>query len=145
MIVASRFNQIITDRLIAGARACLIAHGVSEDAVDVFSVPGAWELPWAARLAADTGRYDAVVAVGCVIRGDTAHFEYVAGPAAEGLARVALDANIPVTFGVLTTETAEQAWDRAGGSLGNKGWEAAEAALELVDLRHRVSGRREDA
>lgn len=144
MIVASRFNQTVTDRLVAGARACLIAHGVREADVDVVSVPGAWELPWAARLAADTKRYDAIVAIGCVIRGETAHFEYVAGPAAEGLARVALDANIPVSFGVLTTETEDQAYARAGGALGNKGWEAAEAALELVDLRKRVRGRRED-
>ena len=144
MIVASRFNQIVTDRLVAGARACLIAHGVREDDVDVVSVPGAWELPWAARLAADSERYDAIIAIGCVIRGETAHFEYVAGPAAEGLARVSLDANIPVAFGVLTTETEDQAYARAGGPLGNKGWEAAEAALELVDLRKRMRGRRED-
>jgi 6,7-dimethyl-8-ribityllumazine synthase len=144
VIVASRFNQIVTDRLVAGARACLIAHGVREDDVDVVSVPGAWELPWAARLAADSERYDAIIAIGCVIRGETAHFEYVAGPAAEGLARVSLDANIPVAFGVLTTETEDQAYARAGGPLGNKGWEAAEAALELVDLRKRMRGRRED-
>jgi len=145
VIVASRFNQTVTDRLVAGARACLSAHGVRADDVDVVSVPGAWELPWAARLAADSGRYDAIIAIGCVIRGETAHFEYVAGPAAQGLARVALDANIPVTFGVLTTETDDQAYARAGGALGNKGWEAAEAALELVDLRKRMRGRRENA
>lgn len=137
-IVASRFNLPITDRLVAGAKACLLAHGVAEGDIALVTVPGAWELPWTAREVAATGRYDAIVAIGCVIRGDTAHFEYVAGPAADGLARVALDSGIPVTFGVLTTETPEQAYDRAGGALGNKGWEAAEVALELIDLRHRL-------
>ncbi len=143
-IVASRFNEPITDRLVTGARSCLAAHGVEADAVDVISVPGAWELPWAARLAAASGRYQAIIAVGCVIRGETAHFEYVAGPAADGLARVALDCDVPVTFGVLTTETPEQAWARAGGPLGNKGWDAAEAALELIDLRDRLAERNEN-
>lgn len=144
-VVASRFNQSITDRLVAGARACLIAHGVDEHDIDVISVPGAFELPWTARAAARRGTYDAIVAVGCVIRGETAHFDYVAGPAADGLARVALDADVPVAFGVLTTETPEQAYARAGGSLGNKGWEAAEVALELVGLRARLETAGEDA
>lgn len=143
-IVASRFNQAITDRLVAGAHACLVAHGVAETDIVTVSVPGAWELPWSARRLADTGRFDAIVAIGCVIRGETAHFEYVAGPAADGLARVALDTGIPVGFGVLTTETPEQAYARAGGTLGNKGWEAAEVALELIDLGARLRGVHED-
>lgn len=144
-IVASRFNQSITDRLVAGARACFAAHGVEEEDIAVVSVPGAWELPWAARRVAATGRFEAIVAIGCVIRGDTAHFEYVAGPAADGLSRVALDMDLPVAFGVLTTETPEQAWERAGGALGNKGWEAAEVALELADLGRRLETFREES
>lgn len=142
-ILASRFNQPITDRLVSGARACLTARGVAEEAIDTISVPGAWELPWAARRLAATGRYDGIVAIGCVIRGETAHFEYVAGPAADGLARVAAEAGIPVGFGVLTTETPEQAWERAGGRHGNKGWEAAEVVLELIDLDDRLRGGHE--
>jgi 6,7-dimethyl-8-ribityllumazine synthase len=137
-IVASRFNELVTERLIAGAQHCLLHHGVAEHDVDVVSVPGAWELPAAAAYAARTGRYAGIVAVGCVIRGETAHFDYVAGPAADGLARVALESGVPVAFAVLTTETPEQALDRAGGRHGNKGWDAAEAALELADLRDRL-------
>lgn len=137
-IIASRFNETITDRLIAGAHACLLAHGVAEDDIEQISVPGAFELPLAARLAADTGRFDAIVALGCVIRGETAHFDFVAGPASDGLARVSLDSGLPVGFGLLTTETPEQAYARAGGALGNKGWEAAEVALELADLAQRL-------
>jgi 6,7-dimethyl-8-ribityllumazine synthase len=139
-IIASRFNETITDRLVAGAQACLLAHGVAEDAIEQISVPGAFELPLAARLAADTGRFDAIVALGCVIRGETAHFDFVAGPASDGLARVSLDSGVPIGFGLLTTETPEQAYARAGGALGNKGWEAAEVALELADLAQRLRG-----
>jgi 6,7-dimethyl-8-ribityllumazine synthase len=143
-IVASRFNQTITDRLVAGAKACLAAHGVAEENILCVSVPGAWELPWSARRIADTRRFDAIVAIGCVIRGETAHFDYVAGPASDGLARVALDTGVPVAFAVLTTETPEQAYARAGGALGNKGWEAAEVALELIDLASRLREMHED-
>lgn len=143
-IVASRFNQSITDRLVTGAKACLLAHGVAEDDILSISVPGAWELPWTARRVAHTGRFDAIVAIGCVIRGETAHFDYVAGPTSDGLARVALDTGVPVAFAVLTTETPEQAYARAGGALGNKGWEAAEVALELVDLGNRLHEDNED-
>ena len=140
-IVASRFNELITERLLAGALACLEHHGVTADDVDVISVPGAWELPIAAKLAADTGRYDAIIALGCVIRGDTPHFDYVAGPAAEGLARVSLSAGLPVAFGVLTTEDTAQALARAGGREGNKGWDAALTALEMADLAARMEGQ----
>lgn len=133
-IVASRYHEVVTERLVEGARSCLRQHGAAEDAVDVVWVPGAWELPGVARRVANTGRYHAIVAVGCVIRGETPHFDYVAGHAADGLARLALEWDGPVTFGVLTTDTPEQAMERAGGKVGNKGWEAALAALELVGL-----------
>lgn len=133
-IVASRYHEVVTERLVDGARSCLVQHGAAEDAVDVVWVPGAWELPGVARRVAGTGRYDAIVAVGCVIRGETPHFEYVAGHAARGLGRLALESDAPLTFGVLTTDTPEQAMERAGGKVGNKGWEAALAALELVGL-----------
>ncbi|MEJ2186322.1 MAG: 6,7-dimethyl-8-ribityllumazine synthase [Gemmatimonadota bacterium] len=133
-IVASRYHEVVTERLVEGARSCLLQHGAAVDAVDVVWVPGAWELPGVARRVANTGRYDAIVAVGCVIRGETPHFEYVAGHAADGLGRLALEWDGPVTFGVLTTDTPEQAVERAGGKVGNKGWEAALAALELGGL-----------
>lgn len=144
-IVVSRFNENVTGRLVAGARACLAAHGVAEEAVDVIDVPGAWELPLAARLAADRGGYDAIIALGCVVQGETRHFDYVAGPAAAGLARVAEDSRIPVALGLLTTEHMDQALARAGGRHGNKGWEAAQAALELADLARQLKGDDESA
>ncbi len=137
-IIVSRFNDGVTSRLVAGARACLEEHGVPESAIDVLSVPGAWELPIAAGMLARRRRHAAIIALGCVIRGETPHFDYVAGPAAEGLARVGLETGIPVTFGVLTTEDSAQAMPRAGGPHGNKGWDAALAALELADLGARL-------
>jgi 6,7-dimethyl-8-ribityllumazine synthase len=140
-VVRSRFNELVTERLLAGALACLREHGVSEGDVDVISVPGAWELPYAASLAAKQGRYSAIVAIGCVIRGDTPHFDYVAGPTADGLARVALDADIPIALGLLTTNTADQALERAGGREGNKGWDAALSALEMAGLRATLDGK----
>jgi len=133
-IVVSRFNELVTERLVAGARACLVQHGVREDDVDVFWVPGAWELPPVAKRAAESGRYDGIVALGCVIRGETPHFDYVAGEASKGLASVALSSRVPVAFGVLTTDTPDQALARAGGKAGNKGWDAAMSALEMSDL-----------
>lgn len=132
-IVISRFNANVTDRLLAGARACFEENGARDGDVDIFSVPGAWELPVAALHAARSG-YDGVVAIGCVIRGDTPHFDYVAGGAAQGLSDVSVQTGVPVVFGVLTTENLEQALDRAGGKAGNKGWEAALTALEMADL-----------
>jgi 6,7-dimethyl-8-ribityllumazine synthase len=136
-VVVSRFNDEVTERLLAGAQACLKEHGASSDDVDIFSVPGAWELPVVALHAANAG-YAAVIALGCVIRGDTPHFEYVAGGAAEGLARVGVETGVPVVFGVLTTDDLEQALARAGGRAGNKGWDAAETALEMADLLDRM-------
>ena len=143
-IVSSRFNELITERLVRGAQACLREHGVAAGDVVVHHVPGAWELPLAAQWLARQG-FDGVIAIGCVIRGDTPHFEYVAGAAAEGLARVSLDESVPVAFGVLTVETEEQAMARAGGREGNKGWEAALAVLEMAALGGQLGEHGEDA
>jgi 6,7-dimethyl-8-ribityllumazine synthase len=129
-VLVSRYNEIVTRRLLEGARAALVADGISESHIDVHWVPGAFELPAAAAVAAGTGRYIAIVALGCVIRGATPHFEYVAGEAARGLGAVARTSQIAVGFGVLTTEDQAQALARAGGDAGNKGAEAAHAALE---------------
>lgn len=129
-VLVSRFNEVVTRRLLDGARQALIAEGIPETRIDVHWVPGAFELPAAAAVAAATKRYHAIVALGCVIRGETPHFEYVAGEAAHGLGAVARTAQIAVGFGVLTTEDQAQALARAGGDAGNKGAEAARAALE---------------
>ena len=138
-LVTSRFNAEITDALEKGARSCLVAHGASDDDVVTFHVPGAFEIPAAARAVLDAGRVDGVVALGCVIRGETPHFDYVCGAVTDGLARLAFEANRPVAFGVLTVDTAEQAHERAGGARGNKGWEAALAALEMAALLDRIA------
>jgi 6,7-dimethyl-8-ribityllumazine synthase len=132
-IIASRFNDTIVQRLVEGAASCLTRHGVAEDAIDLYWVPGAWEIPLVARKLAEKGEVDAIVALGLVVRGQTAHFEYVAGESA-AVGRVSLDTGVPIAFGVLTTETWEQATDRAGGKMGNKGWDAAQAALETANL-----------
>jgi 6,7-dimethyl-8-ribityllumazine synthase len=132
-VIVSRFNEEVTTRLLEGARDALRRHHLRDSHVDVVWVPGAFELPVAAEAAAASERYDVIVALGCVIRGETAHFEYVAGEAARGLGNVALAHRIAVGFGVLTTETLEQALARAGGPAGNKGAEAAEAALQTAD------------
>lgn len=137
-IVSSRFNAAVTDRLVAGARACLIEHGARVADVEIFSVPGAWELPLAAKHLAAHG-YDAIVAIGCVIRGDTPHFEYVAGAATDGLNRVQLESGIPIGFGLLTVEDDDQAFARAGGREGNKGWESALAALEMAHFPRKLN------
>jgi len=138
-VVVSRYNELVTKRLLEGAERCLREHHVPEDAVDVIWVPGAFELPVAAETAAASGRYAAIVALGCVIRGETPHFEYVAGEAARGLGNVALAHRLPVGFGVLTTESLEQAMARAGGEAGNKGYEAAEAALTTASVLAQVT------
>jgi 6,7-dimethyl-8-ribityllumazine synthase len=133
-VVAARFNEVVTGKLVDGALACLRAHGIAEDDLVVVWVPGAFELPVVARRLAGPGGYDAVICLGAVIRGETAHFEHVAGQAAEGIRRVAEGTGVPTIFGVLTTETFEQATDRAGGKHGNKGWEAAMAAIETASV-----------
>ena len=133
-VLVSRYNEIVTSRLLDGARQCLREKGVTDAQVDVVWVPGAFELPVAAETAAASGRYAALVALGCVIRGETPHFEYVAGEATRGLGNVALAHELPVGFGVLTTDTLDQAMARAGGAAGNKGYEAAAAALTTADV-----------
>jgi 6,7-dimethyl-8-ribityllumazine synthase len=133
-ILVSRYNEVVTARLLEGALAGCAEAGMSRDAIDVVWVPGAFELPVTAAAAAETGRYGCLIALGAVIRGDTPHFEYVAGEAARGLADVALQHCLPVGFGLLTVDTMQQAVDRAGGSAGNKGHEAAAAALGAADV-----------
>ena len=137
-VVASRFNDTITQKLVDGAVDALLKHGVAFDNVDIIWVPGAWELPPAVRRLLAAERYDAVVALGAVIRGETPHFDYVAGEAARGIAGASAEFDVPVGFGLLTTDTMEQAEARAGGDHGNKGWDAALAALEMADLFDRL-------
>jgi 6,7-dimethyl-8-ribityllumazine synthase len=140
-VLVSRYNELITGKLLDGALACCREAGLGQDDVDVAWVPGAFELGAAASAAARTGRYACVVALGAVIRGDTPHFEYVAGEAARGLGAVAVEHAMPVGFGVLTVDTMEQAAARAGGSAGNKGYEAAAAALMTADVIAQLRGR----
>ena len=140
-ILASRFHDDITDRLLDGALACLEEHGAPADAADVIRVPGAWDLPQTAARVVGTGRHDAVIALGCVIRGETPHFEYVCAHTSNGLGVVAREAHIPVVFGVLTTDDREQALTRSGQGPDNKGYQAGMAALELVDVYRALEGR----
>lgn len=133
-IVATKWNDFILDRLLAGARSALRQHGVNEDDIDIAMAPGAYEVPFTARALAKTGRYHGIVALGCVIRGATPHFDYVAGEAATGIASAARETGIPISFGVITTDTIEQAIERAGTKAGNKGHEAALACLETINL-----------
>jgi 6,7-dimethyl-8-ribityllumazine synthase len=137
-IVASRFNDFVVKALLEGALDAIRRHG--GDAVDVAWVPGSYEIPVAARKMALSGRYDAVICLGAVVRGATAHFDYVAGGAANGISSVALETGIPVIFGVITTETIEQAIERAGTKMGNKGFEAAVSAIEMADLMFKLQG-----
>ena len=138
-IVVSRFNSLVTNQLLAGALDCLRRHGAAESNITVVHCPGAFEIPQIAHQLATTGKVDAVICLGCIIRGETPHFEYIATAVANGVSRVALDARIPVAFGVLTTESLEQALERAGAKAGNKGWDAAMSALELVNIRKQLS------
>jgi 6,7-dimethyl-8-ribityllumazine synthase len=138
-VVVSRFNQLISARLLAGCNAELLACGAAEEAIDVAWVPGAFELPQAARALAGSGRYDAVITLGVVIRGGTPHFEYVCVGVTDGVREVMRDTGVPVAFGVLTTDDAQQALVRAGGSEGNKGIEAARAAIEMATLLPRLA------
>ena len=137
-LVASRFNDLVTTRLVEGALDGLVRHGADPKNLTLFKVPGAFELPQLAAKLAAQGRYDAIVALGCLIRGETPHFDLLAAEAAKGLAHVALSSGVPVVFGVLTCDTMEQAIDRAGGKAGNKGWDAALAAVEMVSLFRRL-------
>ena len=137
-IVASRFNELICGKLVEGATDAIIRHGVKMNEFDVYWVPGAWELPLTVKELCLTGRCDAVIALGAVIRGDTPHFEYVSSEMSKGLASVSLEQRVPVAFGVLTTENLEQALLRAGSKSGNKGAEAALAAMEMVALLSQI-------
>ena len=137
-LVVSRYNRVVTEELAAGARQALVRHGAREADVDVVRVPGVWELPAAVRRAADGG-YDAVVALGCVIRGETPHFDYICQGATYALARLCVTQETPITFGVITADTMEQARERVGGKHGHKGEEAALAALELRDVLEQLS------
>ncbi|MDP8992767.1 MAG: 6,7-dimethyl-8-ribityllumazine synthase [Actinomycetota bacterium] len=140
-VVCSRFNDLVTERLLAGAVDGLVRHGVDEASVVVAWVPGAFEIPLAAARLAGSGEVDAVICVGAVVRGATGHYEHVAGQCAAGVQRAQLDTGVPVVFGVLTTDTAEQALERAGGKGGNKGFEAATAAIEMADLLRQLPKR----
>jgi 6,7-dimethyl-8-ribityllumazine synthase len=137
-LIVSRFNQSITDSLRAGARRALEEAGAAAHDVEEMSVPGAFELPQAARCAADTGRFDAIVCLGCVIRGATPHFEYISSAVAQGIMDAAADTGVPIAFGVLTTDTQAQAEERAGDGADNKGWEAAAASIEMAVLFRRL-------
>ena len=137
-IVLSRFNSLIGDRLLEGALDTLRRHGATEDDITLARVPGAFEIPLAASELAKTGTFDAVICLGAVIRGATAHFDYVAGPLASGLATIAVQTGVPVLFGVLTTDTIEQALERAGTKAGNKGADVAAAAIEMANLLRKI-------
>ncbi len=133
-LVVSRFNSFITERLLDGALDCLRRQGVADDNLTVVRVPGAWEIPVAAKRLAQGGSCDAVICLGAVIRGSTPHFDYVAAEVSKGIAHISLDTGVPISFGILTTDTLEQAIERAGSKAGNKGFAAAEAAIEMVNL-----------
>ena len=133
-LVVSRFNSFITERLLEGALDCLRRQGVADDDLMVVRVPGAWEIPVAAKRLAQSGSQDAVVCLGAVIRGSTPHFDYVAAEVSKGIAQITLETGVPIAFGILTTDTLEQAIERAGSKAGNKGFAAAEAAIEMVNL-----------
>jgi 6,7-dimethyl-8-ribityllumazine synthase len=133
-IVYARWNDFMGNRLLDGAKDALVRHGVEEDQIDVALVPGSFEVPLVAKKLAQSGRYDAVICIGVIIRGATPHFDYVAGEAAKGIAQAALQTDVPVTFGLVTSDTIEQAIERSGSKAGNKGAEAALAALEMANL-----------
>ncbi len=133
-IIVGRFNNLITEKLLEGAVDCIIRHGGSEENITVIRVPGSFEIPLTAKKAARSGRYDAVICLGAVIRGATPHFEYVASEVTKGIALVSLETEVPVSYGILTTDTLEQAVERAGTKMGNKGFDAALSAIEMVNV-----------
>lgn len=141
-LVVSRFNEFVTKRLLDGALDCLRRHGGSEKAIDVIYCPGAFEIPQVAKQLVVLKKYDAVICLGCIIRGETPHFDYIANAVSTGLSRLALETTTPVIFGVLTTDSLEQAIDRAGAKGGNKGWDAALAAIELADLQKKLTSKK---
>jgi 6,7-dimethyl-8-ribityllumazine synthase len=137
-LVVSRFNDLLTGRLVEGALDCLARHGARDEDLTVVKVPGSWELPLVAERLAVSGKVDAVIGLGVLIRGATPHFDYIASETAKGLAQVGLSSGIPVSFGVLTCDSLEQALERSGSKAGNKGWQAAQAAIEMVQLYRRL-------
>jgi 6,7-dimethyl-8-ribityllumazine synthase len=139
-IVVGRFNEFITSKLLGGALDALKRHGASEDDVEIAYVPGAFEIPLIAQTMAESGKYDAIITLGAVIRGSTPHFDYVCNEAAKGVAAVGLKTGVPVIFGILTTDSIEQAVERAGTKAGNKGWEAAASAIEMANLKRALKG-----
>lgn len=141
-IVVSRFNDFITSKLLDGALDCLHRHGVKDDDLSLIRVPGAFEIPLAAQKLAQSGNYDGVICLGAVIRGATTHYDYVCSEVSKGIAKVSLDTNIPVGFGIVTTENIEQAIERAGTKSGNKGYDTAMSVLEMADLRGHVTAEK---
>jgi len=141
-IVVSRFNEFITKRLLDSAIDCLNRHGASEKTIEVVYCPGAFEIPQVAQKLALSGNYNAVICLGCIVQGDTPHFEYIANAVSVGINRVALETKVPIIFGVLTTDSLEQAIERAGTKAGNKGWDAAMSAIELADLQKKISSKK---
>lgn len=139
-IVVARFNSVITGKLLEGALDCLGRHGVDTGTVEVFRVPGAWEVPTVALRVADSGRFDCVICLGAVIRGETPHFEFVSSESAKGIAQAAMLTDVPVVYGIVTADTVEQALDRAGAKAGNRGFDAAMTALEMTSLYGQVAG-----
>lgn len=133
-IVVSRFNEFITNKLLGGALDCLVRHGANDEDIEVVWVPGSFEIPFTAKLLAESQRFDAVICLGAVIRGATPHFDYVAAEVSKGIALVSLESKVPTAYGVLTTDTIEQAIERAGTKAGNKGWDAALTAIEMANL-----------
>lgn len=141
-LVVSRFNELLTSKLLEGAIDCLKRHGVAEKDISITWVPGAFEIPYAAQKLALTKKCDAVVCLGALIRGDTPHFDYIASEASKGIAKISLDTNIPVIFGIVTADTLDQAIERAGTKAGNKGWDASLSAIEMVDLYKKIDGKK---
>jgi len=137
-IVISRFNEIITGKLLDGAIDCLVRHDGDAGNITVFWVPGAFEIPAGARALVESGKFDGIICLGAVIRGETPHFDYIAAEVTKGIAQVNLQSSIPVSYGVITTDSVEQALDRAGAKTGNKGWDAAEGVMEMIDLLKQI-------
>lgn len=137
-IVVSRFNEFITERLLEGAKDCLLRHGADEKEIDIVRVPGAFEIPLITKVAAKKGIYNAIICLGTVIRGATPHFEYVAAEVSKGISHVSLETGIPVAFGIITADTIEQAIERAGSKAGNKGWDAAMTAIEMAQVMKKL-------
>jgi len=137
-VIVSRFNELISEKLLAGALDCLLRHPANEKDITVYRSPGSFEIPLLAKKVANTGKFDAVICLGAVIRGGTPHFEYIANEVSKGIAQVALSSELPVIFGVITADSIEQAIERAGTKAGNKGWDAALSAIEMADLLHKM-------